>query len=120
MGAVVGDLGYLSLFLLAGLALRELITPLQKLFLPAASEIFPPESCYGDKGLYEQMDWYKKVQNRVRAFEKDGDADWYWTQSSYSGNSTYWCYVNYGGHAYCGNASYTGIAAPVCFRISRF
>ena len=35
MGAVVGDLGYLSLFLLAGLALRELVTPLQKLFLPA-------------------------------------------------------------------------------------
>ena len=35
MGAVVGDLGYLSLFLLAGLALRELVKPLQKLFLPA-------------------------------------------------------------------------------------
>ena len=35
MGAVVGDLEYLSLFLLAGLALRELVKPLQKLFLPA-------------------------------------------------------------------------------------
>ena len=98
----------------------EIKTEVKKLFLPAASEIFPPESCYGDKGLYEQMDWYKKVQNRVRAFEKDGDADWYWTQSSYSGNSAYWCNVYYNGYASGYAASYTNIAAPVCFRISRF
>ena len=98
----------------------EIKTEVKKLFLPAASEIFPPESCYGDKGLYEQMDWYKKVQNRVRAFEKDGDADWYWTQSSCSGNSAYWCTVGSRGNASYTGASNTLIAVPVCFRISRF
>lgn len=98
----------------------EIKTEVKKLFLLAASEIFPPESCYGDKGLYEQMDWYKKAQNRVRAFEKDGDADWYWTQSSYSGDSALWCYVNAYGSAHYNYASYASIAAPVCFRISRF
>ena len=90
------------------------------LFLPAASEIFPPESCYGDEGLYEQMEWYKDVHNRVRAFEKGGASDWYWTQSQYSGNTTFWCSVNYYGYAHYNGASSTAIAAPVCFRIRRF
>lgn len=91
----------------------------RKLFLPSAAEIFPPEDCYGDKGLYEQMDWYKDVHNRVRAFEGGGNADWYWTQSEYSGNSTYCCGVARSGGASYYSASSTRIAAPVCFRISR-
>ena len=91
----------------------------QKLFLPAASEIFPPDSCYGDEGLYTQLPWYADVHNRVRAFEKGGASDWYWTQSAYSGNTTYFCRVNYYGLCHHYYASYTYIAAPVCFRISR-
>lgn len=91
-----------------------------KLFLPAASEIFPPASCYGDKGLYEQLDWYKDVQNRVRAYEKGGDADWYWTQSANSGSTTNFCAVTSLGDATAYNASNTNRAAPVCFRIPRF
>ncbi len=35
MSAVINDLSVLALFLLVGLALRELVKPLQKLFLPA-------------------------------------------------------------------------------------
>ena len=73
----------------------------RKLFLPSAAEIFPPEDCYGDKGLYEQMDWYKDVHNRVRAFEGGGNADWYWTQSEYSGNTTSFC--NVGSNGIAGN-----------------
>ena len=92
----------------------------RNLFLPAASEIFPPESCYGDEGLYEQMEWYKDVHNRVRAFEKGGASDWYWTQSQYSGLAALWCFVNSSGCADNDNASDTAIAAPVCFRIRRF
>lgn len=52
-----------------------------RLFIPAASEIFPPDECYGDKGLCEQMEWYKDVHNRVRAECKGGDSHWYWTSS---------------------------------------
>ena len=92
----------------------------RKLFLPAASEIFPPDECYGDEGLYTQMDWYKDLHNRVRAFEKGGKADWYWTQSRYSGYTTYWCYVTSNGYANSYTASSTYIAAPVCFRTPRF
>lgn len=92
----------------------------RKLFLPSASEIFPPEDCYGDKGVYKQMEWYKNVHNRVRAFEKGGAAEWYWTQSPYSGNTTNWCRVTLDGLATYANASATSIAAPVCFRIPRF
>lgn len=91
----------------------------RKLFLPSAAEIFPPEDCYGDKGLYEQMDWYKDVHNRVRAFEGGGNADWYWTQSEYSGHATSFCVVGNGGIALYADASGTSVAAPVCFRISR-
>ena len=89
------------------------------LFLPAASEIFPPESCCGDEGLYEQMEWYKNVHNRVRAFKKGGASDWYWAQSHYSG-PTDWCNVSSAGNANYNSASSTSVAAPVCFRIRRF
>ena len=95
----------------------ELHTLTQKLFLPSASEIFPPDECYGDKDVYAQMEWYKGVHNRVRAFKKGAGSDWYWTQSAYSGNSTYWCSVDNNGSANYYNASSTYIAAPVCFRI---
>lgn len=91
----------------------------QKLFLPAASEIFPPDSCYGDEGLYTQLPWYADVHNRVRAFEKGGVSDWYWTQSAYSGNTTSFCDVSSLGRAHYYYASNTAVAAPVCFRISR-
>ena len=92
-----------------------------KLFLPSAAEIFPPEECYGDKEVYQQMDWYKTVHNRVRAAAKGvGDGGWYWTQSAYSGKSPVWCFVNYGGNAGNYYASYVNVAAPVCFRIPRF
>ena len=70
-----------------------------KLFVPAASEVFPPEDCYGDKGLYEQMEWYKDVHNRMRADSKRGDGHWYWLSSTFSSNSYYFCSVTSGGDA---------------------
>ena len=97
----------------------RIVTTLEKLFLPAASEIFPRESCYGDKGLYQQLEWYKDVRNRVRALENGKDADWYWTSSRLEGSTTYWCYVYYDGIANYSVASNDWIAAPVCFRIPK-
>lgn len=96
----------------------RIVTTLEKLFLPAASEIFPRESCYGDKGLYQQLEWYKDVRNRVRALENGKDADWYWTSSRLEGNTAYWCSVGNTGSA-SAIASYTNVAAPVCFRIPK-
>ena len=90
-----------------------------RLFLPSASEIFPADECYGDQGVYEQLEWYKDVHNRIRAYEKGGAVDWYWTQSPRSGNTTNWCSVNANGHANYNSASNTAVAAPVCFRIPR-
>lgn len=91
-----------------------------KLFLPSASEIFPPEDCYGDKEVYQQMDWYKDAHNRIRAIKKgNGTGEWYWTQSAYSGHSSRWCSVSSSGSAIYNNASNTSVAAPVCFRIPR-
>lgn len=91
----------------------------QKLFLPAASEIFNSDMCYGDRDLYEQMEYYKDVHNRIRALSKGGKADWYWTESHYSGNTTYWCIVTNNGYAHYSSASSTRVAAPVCFRVRR-
>ena len=90
------------------------------LFLPSAAEIFPEDKCYGDKGLYKQLDYYKDVHNRIRCKQKsDFGPDWYWTSSPRSGNSTTWCYVNNNGNANNNYASNTNVAAPICFRISR-
>lgn len=101
----------------------EVVTSYEKLFLPAASEIFAPDDCYGDKGLYKQMEWYKDVHNRIRAFEKGGYADWYWTSSRRIGSpntsTTHWCNVYVNGNADSNTASYDWIAAPVCFRIEK-
>lgn len=94
-------------------------TERSKLFLPAQSEIFPSDECYGDEGVYQQMDWYKDVHNRVRADRKGGDSCWYWTSSPRAGNTANWCYVSSYGKANANSASATYIAAPVCFRIPR-
>lgn len=96
----------------------EMFTKRCKLFAPAASEIFPPDECYGDENLYQQMEWYKDVHNRIRAFEKGGNSCWYWTSSPYT-SSANWCFVNYYGDATYYYASSPIIAAPVCFRIRR-
>lgn len=97
----------------------EIKTTEELLFLPAASEIFSERECNGDRGLYEQMEWYKDRRHRMRMFEKGGTPDWYWTSSRYSGTSTYFASVGYNGGASYANASFTYIAAPVCFRIRK-
>lgn len=93
-------------------------TIMRKLFLPAASEIFEPDSCLGDKGLYTRLKWYEDLHNRVRALSSGGTADWYWTESPYASDSTYWCRVNSNGNA-DSSASVTSVPAPVCFRIPK-
>ena len=88
-----------------------------KLFLPAASEVFDEDSCYGDKGLYKQLDYYKDARNRIRV-DEDGDTRVYWLASVGSGGSTAACYVSVNGSAGGWFAS-NSARVPVCFQISK-
>lgn len=90
-----------------------------KLFVPSASELFPPDECYGDGGLYEQLEWYKDVHNRVRADCKGGDSHWYWTSSPSSSNSSRFCYVVSSGYAAISDAGDTYGLAPFGCIISK-
>ena len=95
------------------------ISRLERLFLPAASELFSGDSVLGDEDLYKQMDWYKDRRHRTRMDEHNGNSTAYWTSSQHSGNSTNFCGVYYYGDANYYSASYTWLSAPVCFRIRK-
>ena len=88
-----------------------------KLFLPAASEVFDEDNCYGDKGLYKQLDYYKDARNRIRV-DEDGDTRYYWLASVRSGDSADACNVHGDGNASSWAAS-NSLRVPVCFQISR-
>ena len=95
------------------------ISRLERLFLPAASELFSGDSVLGDEDLYKQMDWYKDRRHRTRMDEHNGNSTAYWTSSQHSGNSASFCYVGSYGAATSSTASHTWLSAPVCFRIRK-
>lgn len=95
------------------------ISRLERLFLPAASELFSGDSVLGDEDLYKQMDWYKDRRHRTRMDEHNGNSTAYWTSSQHSGSSTNFCNVSYNGDASISSASLTWLSAPVCFRIRK-
>lgn len=95
------------------------ISRLERLFLPAASELFSGDDVLGDKGLYKQLDWYKDRRHRMKMDEPGGDSVAYWTSSQRSGTSRNFCYVNSNGGASNYTASGTWLSAPVCFRIRK-
>lgn len=88
------------------------------LFLPAASEVFDEDDCYGDQRLYEQLEYYKNRRNRMRGSSEGEDAESYWLASVGSGNSAHACLVGDGGNAYYWNAS-NALRVPVCFCIKK-
>lgn len=90
-------------------------TYITKLFLPAASEVFDEDNCYGDKGLYKQLDYYKDARNRIRVNE-DRYTRAYWLASVVSGLSMDACRVNNDGYANYWHA-YSLSRVPVCFII---
>ena len=89
------------------------------LFLPSASEVFDEDDCYGDEGLYEQMEYYKDRRNRMRGSAEGEDTCNWWLASVRSGNSTFACLVNYDG----GGALFWGASdaarVPICFIIKK-
>ncbi len=98
---------------------REVVTFNTYLFLPAASEVFEENSCYGDEGLYEQMEYYKNRRNRMRGSAEGKENTYWWLASVWYGTSTGVCYVSSGGSCSTSwNASAT-ILVPVCFIIKK-
>lgn len=95
------------------------ISRLERLFLPAASELFSGDSVLGDEDLYKQMDWYKDRRHRTRMDEHNGNSTAYWTSSQRSGSSTTFCVVTGSGDATSNYASAAWLSAPVCFRIRK-
>lgn len=88
------------------------------LFLPTASEVFGEDDCYGDGGLYEQMEYYKDRRHRMRGeAEGEGTCDW-WLASVRSGYLTHACPVTSYGTADYWDASYA-LRVPVCFIIKK-
>lgn len=96
----------------------EVVTFNTYLFLPTASEVFEEDSCYGDEGLYEQMEYYKDRRNRMRGSAEGEDTDYWCLASVRSGFSAHAC--NVGGNGYAGYWSASGASrVPVCFIIKK-
>lgn len=88
------------------------------LFLPAASEVFGEDDCYGDEGLYEQLEYYKDRRHRMKGKAEGEDTCAWWLASVGSGFSTSACGVGSYGHASYWNAS-NALRVPVCFIIKK-
>ena len=102
----------------------ELVEVQAMIFAPSASEVFSEEEFddndwLGDKGVYEQLDFYKDWRNRIRCTVEDGKPNAWWLLSAYAGYSPLFGYVNGSGLCYYYSASHTWVAAPVCFRIRK-
>jgi len=89
-----------------------------KLFLPAASEVFDEDECYGDQGVYEQLDYYKDRRHRMKGAVKGEDTEPWWLASVRSGNSATACLVDSYGNAHGWNAS-GAHRVPLCFCIKK-
>ena len=102
----------------------ELVEFMSLIFAPSASEVFSKEEFednewLGDKGIYEQLDFYKDWRNRIRCTVEDGKPNAWWLLSANAGSSTAFAYVSYSGNCVSSSATAAWIAAPVCFRIRR-
>lgn len=84
-----------------------------KLWLPSYTELFGDvgDGNYQSDGENEfRFDIFKDEKSRVRQF--DGETDWWWTRTPYSGSSTTFRSVNNTGYA---GSRYAANAYSVCF-----
>lgn len=88
------------------------------LFLPAASEVFYEDECYGDECVYEQMEYYKDRRHRMRGVAKGAYTELYWLASTRDGDSSNVCNVTGYGNTVYGNAS-NALCVPLCFCIKK-
>lgn len=83
------------------------------LFLPSESELFG-SAIWAECEDGKRYEAFATRKDRQR-FDEDGDADWYWTRSANSDNSTYFAIVSCSGNGSYGGAYNTTIRAPLCF-----
>ena len=96
-------------------------TNLGNLWVPTEMEVCGAPVWGGNgysNGGYVQYPIFAHNMNRVKGLGDGGGRYAWWELTPYSGNSSHFCYASYNGLANVGNASYTWLSAPVCFRIS--
>ena len=94
---------------------NEMLVPsVDKLFVLSEQEAFGRKiySCGGEGKWYE---WYKRENTPYGKCKQNGERDWRWERSPYSGDTGGFCYVCNFGDAYYGNASISiGVSFGFC------
>ena len=68
------------------------------LFILSEQEIFG-RKIYSIGGEGKWYDWYRQENTEYRKCKQNGERDWRWERSPYSGGATHFCYVNGSGGA---------------------
>ena len=87
------------------------------LWLASEMEVFGPHDwTENDPDRGEQMAYYKRRGNRIKALgDEGGSAYYWWERSPFASNTTYFCNVSSGGNANDLNASTSyGVAFGFC------
>lgn len=96
----------------------EIVVFTANIFLPAASEVFADDDCWGDNGIYKQLEYYKDRKHRVRwAMGVNGSVG-YWL-GSVRADSTAACAVTVSGSATSYSMESKTTNFPICFVIKK-
>ena len=90
------------------------VPSVDKLFVLSEQEVFGRKiySCGGEGKWYE---WYKRENTPYGKCKQNGERDWRWERSPYSGNTAGFCRVNDSGTADTTNASNSyGVSFGFC------
>ena len=88
-----------------------------KLWLPSEKEVHGENWAGEDEEDTEQLPIFEDRRNRIKKLGDDAKyTDFWWCDSPTASNTTYFCRVDYNGHASYGNAS-TALGVPVCLTI---
>ena len=94
---------------------NEMLVPsVDKLFVLSEQEVFGRKiySCGGEGKWYE---WYKRENAPYGKCKQNGERDWRWERSPFSGNAITFCYVNINGNAAFTSASTSfGVSFGFC------
>ena len=84
------------------------------LFVLSEQEIFG-RKIYSHGGEGRWYDWYRLENTEYGKCKQNGERDWRWERSPYSGNTGYFCFVSSSGGADTGNAYYDcGVSFGFC------
>lgn len=87
-----------------------------KLYLLSAPEVFDNIHCYGENGLYDQIEYFKDEKNRVKCMKKE--TVFWWLSTPHAVIDTHFCGVTTAGSAGYYKAN-TVLGVAPCFRIRK-